>query len=186
MKRILSLILLAVICLFAVSCGKDSDVEVPDGMKLISEEDDLFYLFVPTSWKEDRGYGNPYAFVSGNDNSNVNVMFHLLNTTPESNGTREPYIDAYWAEFENSVKKGFYSYSLIEDECKDSTLGGGDIFAKQYVYTVKNMGEEEYKCRAVVTYYGQMICCLTYTSTVQNYDSHTSDVDKIIAEFRFK
>ena len=187
MKRILCFILLAVICFMAGSCSKKSDdVAIPDGMKLISEEDDLFYFFVPNEWTGDRGYGNPYAFVSGSDNSNVNVMFHLLSEAPETDGTRKPYIEAYWTEFENSVEKGFYSYSLIESECKDTTLGGGDIYAKQYVYTVKNMASEEYKCRAVVTWYGQMICCLTYTSSVENYDSHAADVDKIIAEFKFK
>jgi len=186
MKRILCFALLTVICLMAVSCGKSSEIDPPDGMKLASNEDDLFYFFVPNGWTADRGYGNPYAFVSGSDNSNVNVMFHLLEKTPVSDGTREPYIDAYWEEFEKSVEKGFYSYSLIEEECKDCTLGGGDIFAKQYVYKVKNMAEEEFKCRAVVTYHGQMICCLTYTSTVENYDSHKVDVDKIISEFKFK
>jgi len=104
MKRIISVLLLAVICIFAVSCGDKNEVKTPDGMKQISDKDDLFYLFVPNNWTADRGYGNPYAYVSGEDNSNVTVMFYILDketVEPDSSAEnpKEPYIDAYWKEF---------------------------------------------------------------------------------------
>ena len=185
MKRFFSIILLAVICLAAVSCSKSSDVDVPDGMKLASNDDDLFYFFVPNDWTFDRGYGNPYAYASGNDNSNVNVMFHLLNEEPVSDGTREPYIDAYWKDFETDLESGFLAYSLSESE-SNSTQTLDSVYAKQFVYTLKTKDKAEYKCRSVVAYRGEMIFCLTYTAEVQNYDKHKADVDKIIAEFKFK
>ncbi len=189
MKKIFCFILLAVMCFCAVSCGSSSDVEIPDGMKLVSEDDDLYYMFVPQTWTEDRGYGTPYAYYSGSDTSNVTVMFYLLeetNVEKDENAVnpREPYIKAYWAEFEADVKNGFLAYDLIDEECKDCTIDG--VYAKQYVYTVKTASEEEYKCRAVATYYGQMVFCITYTAEISKYDSHTADVDKIITEFKFK
>ena len=190
MKRIISVLLLAIICVFTVSCGDKSEVKVPDGMKQISNEDDLFYLFVPSNWTSDRGYGNPYAYVSGNDNSNVTVMFYILdNETVDSNASaenpKEPYIDAYWKTFEESLENGFLAYSLSETE-SNSTITLDSLYSKQYVYTVKTKDNAEYKCRSVVTYHGEMIFCFTYTAETKNYDTHKADVDKIISEFKFK
>ena len=190
MKRIISILLLAVICVFAVSCGDNSDVKVPDGMKLISEDDDLFYLFVPSNWTSNRGYGNPYAYVSGEDTSNVTVMFYVLDTDavtadPSAENPKEPYIDYYWGTVVESLENGFLSYSLSEDE-SNSTESLDSIYSKQFVYTVKTKDKTEYKCRSVVTYHGEMIFCLTYTAESANYDTHTESVNKIISEFKFK
>lgn len=197
MKKIICVFVLLIMCFSIVSCGQ-SEVKVPDGMKQASESTDLFYLFVPANWTYSRGHNMPYAYVSESDTSNVSVVLYMINEseittsgttailpneeTAAQTNPREPYIDHFWSEFDkNAVLSYGESFGLIEES--DAVLDG--LYAKQFVYSEKT-GGQTYKHLAVVTYYGGMIVCFTYTSTEKNYDSHLSEVNLMLKEFKFK
>lgn len=204
MKRVICVILLVVICAFAVSCGDSSKVEIPNGMKAAYEESDLFYFFIPSEWTYDRGHDMPYAYFSATDTSNVMIMLYMLDdaeittvpdgttaasdteaadtTTSETpENPRAAYIDKYWSDFTKEANTTLQAFELLEQT--ETTLN--DYYAHSYVYTQKT-GGVTYKHRAVVTYYGDMIVCFTYTATEENYDKHAADVDNMLAEFKFK
>lgn len=207
MKKIICALLFLVICFTAISCSGGSKVEVPDGMKEAYSEDDIFYLFIPSSWTYERGFGMPYAYFSATDTSNVSVMLYMPddyaetttspesttaaeNTTtatevttvvPETQNPKAPFINAYWDNFTSEANATLTSYNL--ESFKETTLN--NHFAHDYVYTHKT-GGIDYKHRAVVTYYGGMIVCFTYSSTAENYDKHIADVDDMLAHFTFK
>ena len=206
MKKIICAILLLVICIGTVSCGQGSDVEVPDGMKEAYSEEDIFYLFIPSSWTYERGFGMPYAYYSASDMSNISVMLYMLDeneegmsvttaengesvttqtvetTVPtETQNPKAPYINAYWENFVEESNTTLPSFNL--ESFKETTLN--NHFAHDYVYTHKT-GGISYKHRAVVTYYGEMIVCFTYSSTAENYDKHIAEVDDMLAHFAFK
>ena len=202
MKKIICIFVLLVMCFSIVSCGQ-SEVEIPDGMKQASEANDLFYLFIPASWTYSRGHNMPYAYVSESDTSNVSVVLYMLNeaeiTTADTTAAetteatsdaesskvenpREPYIDQFWTEFtENAVLSYGESFNLIEKS--EAVLDR--LYAKQFIYS-ESTGGKEYKHLAVVTCYGGMIVCFTYTSTVDNYEAHLNEVNLMIKEFKFK
>ena len=205
MKKIICALLLLAMCFTVTSC-KGSDVEVPDGMKEAYSEEDIFYLFIPTSWTYERGFGMPYAYFSASDTSNVSVMLYMpddvtettavsddttsaetttaaevTTATPEVQNPKAPYNNAYWTNFTKEANETLTSFAL--ESFKETTLN--NHFAHDYVYTHK-IGNVEYKHRAVITYYAGMIVCFQYSSTVENYDKHIADVDDMLAHFAFK
>lgn len=201
MKKIVCALLLLIICFSATSCGEAS-IEVPNGMKLASEEQDPYYLFIPSGWAYDRGYNMPYAYHSASDTSNVMVMLYqapvdandsnsdteekvseTLDPTVETN-VREPYIRDFWSKFQkDAVDLYGTSYELLEETA--SALGG--YYAIQYTYSEK-IGTETYKHISVVTFLGSsnLFVCFTYTAKESNFDKHLSDVNTMIKEFKFK
>ncbi|MBR2478878.1 MAG: hypothetical protein IKB47_00550 [Clostridia bacterium] len=189
MKKIVCILLLLVICVMTVSCS-GSEVKVPDGMKLASGSGELYYLFVPNAWTVKEG-SSASAFVSASDMSNVSVVAYVLQNEVETEGgdeaaaqnPRAPYIDAFWSEFCADAGKTLIAFDVSDEVIDTQTLGG--FYAKQFVYT-HTTGGVEYKHRMAVTYYGEMIIYLLYSSTAENYDSHAADVDNIIKEFQFK
>lgn len=200
MKKIIIALLLLTACLFSVSCGASDKVDVPDGMKLASSDSDRFYLFVPSSWTVDTSHGGPYAYYSASDASNISANFYMpeaevtdvTSSDPDANTTdadttstdsnpREKYIDSYWNTFIDSMNATVKDFTVIDES--ETTLDG--VYSKQYVYSFK-IDQTVYKCRMVVTYPAQnLIFCLTYTSTPENYDTHISEVEKMISEFKF-
>ncbi len=190
MKKIVSVLLLLAICVLTVSCG-GTEVEVPDGMKLASGENELYYLFVPNAWSI-RESSPPIAFISATDMSNVTVVAYVLETEVETAtadesaevvNPRAPYIDAFWNEFCADANTTLIAFQQVGDTVDTQQLG--EQYAKQYVYT-HTTGGVEYKHRMAVTYYGEMIVYVLYSSTAEYYDSHAADVDQIIKEFKFK
>ena len=203
MKKILIALFLLAVCLFTVSCGDSDKVDAPDGMKLASSDNDRFYLFVPSSWTVDVSHGGPYAYYSSSDASNISANFYMpdAETTDTSTDTtdttvsdtavdttakaesnpREKYIDTYWNTFADSMNATVKEFTLIDSV--ETTLDS--IYSKQYVYSFK-IDDTVYKCRMVVTYPVQdLVFCLTYTSTPDNYDKHNAEFDKVISSFKF-
>ncbi len=191
MKKFVCVMLLLAMCLLVVSCG-GTEVKVPDGMKVASGENELYYLFVPNAWSI-RESSPPVAFISATDMSNVTVVAYVLETEVETGASAEtnaedvnpraPYIDAFWNEFCDDANKTLIAFQQVGETIDTQQLG--EQYAKQYVYT-HTTGGIEYKHRMAVTYYGEMIIYLLYSSTAENYDSHAADVDQIIKEFKFK
>lgn len=184
MKKFICFVLIAMICLVAVGCG--NDIEIPDGMKLASGDEELYYFFVPSSWEVKRGYDMPYAYYSAGDPSNVNVTVYypedlkVETTTESATDPRKPYIDAYWTIFTEETKN-LNEFTLVET--KDAKLGG--VYAEEFIYTEKT-GGTVYRHRAAITYHGGLIFSLTYTSTEANFDIHQGDVNSIFKEFKLK
>ena len=171
MKRILALLLLAVLCVGLVACADDG---VPEGMKNVGLEGSKFYLFVPEAWVSQSERGVPGATSPGGENANVLVTQYLMEElfTPKT----------YW---ENKCvperEATFSSFEVTAEE--DATLGGKD--AKKYVYTAV-LGGNTYRFMEVLCVNGNMVYTLTYTATPEHFDTYLEDVANICANFRFR
>ena len=95
MKRIVSLILLAIVCLGVCSCGVDS--EAPDGMQLASNDSAAYLLYVPKTWTLGAASEYASAIYSADDPSNVSVFFFA----PET----DEGISEYWEKFAEEYKR---------------------------------------------------------------------------------
>ena len=171
MKRSIAiLLLLALMAGLLVACAKDENA--PDGMKNVADAEDKFYLYVPTTWVEQKnGATAPNA-----DGSNVIATTHL----PEKGYTPA----SFWEEkclpvFETTFKE----FEVIEDKCGETTLGGID--AAKYVYTA-SLGAQSYWFMDVITVYDGLVYRLTYTSSAENFDLHMEDVEMMCMSFVFR
>lgn len=181
MKRIFTGVLLALLALTLVlctaSCKKDDGI--PDGMMNVATEraQTYFDLYVPEGWTPQTDSGISGARVSGTDSSNVTATLYFPNTVMTA--------ESYWndfclPEYQNGVLKDF---SIIQDACKDTTLGGKN--AKQYVF-VFVMDGVAYETMQIITVHDNMVFTLTYTAESANYANHLETVESIRAEFRLK
>ena len=149
----------------------ESNVTAPDGMKLISTSARPYRFYVPQSWTVNNRTESTAAYVSESDSSNVNVQMYMTNDESQT-------VEEYWTECEESYKKLFESYVLIE--AKDVKMS--DLDARQYTFSVKT-GGVEYKMTQAIVKKGAMFYCVTYTALPENYDKHISDVNKMIENF---
>lgn len=151
------------------------DVETPDGMKIISTDEQPYRFFVPNAWKINTK--TEFASASApEDSSNVSLQFHM---EPESEIYKT--VDEYFAECEANYKNIFESYEKLSEETV--TMDGKET--KKYTYTVVS-GGIEYKQMQAIVGKGGVFYVLTYTALPENYDSHLADVDRMIAEFEIR
>lgn len=151
-----------------------SDVEVPDGMKLVSSESEAFYLFAPVTWASNDSSGTASAYYSDADRSNVSMTC----MAPSENMSLDDYVTVCQKELEAYIP----NYAPV-GEVSDTVLGGKN--GKCFDYTA-SIGDTNYKYRQIVVINSNMFYIFTYTSTPEGFDAHIEDVEKIISKIQFK
>lgn len=167
-KYMVTAILLAMTALFT-SCGKESDVKAPQGM-ILSCDPALtdYYLFVPNNWTVDLTTSASGAYYSNSDPSGVSMMVWELEHTDTT-------LDDWWTANESDLNLVFQNYAL---ESKENTTVCGN-YAQKYVYTA-DLGSNQYKIMQIGILKNSKVYLFTYTSLSHLYDSHLTDVTKII------
>ena len=155
-----------------------SGVEIPEGMKLASFDEQPYLFFVPEDWVINEGSVISAAYVSEEDKSNVSLQMYMV-----SEKEIDKTVEEYFAECEERYKKVFASYTLIEDECGEIEMAGKK--ARRYVYEIENGGVKYKQLQAIVVK-GGVFYTLTYTATPENFDSHLADVEKMIEAFNIR
>lgn len=169
MKRIVCLLLLAALSLGTLcACGAN---EAPAGMKNAASEDAKFCLYVPDGWIEQRNLNA--ANSPNNDGANVNATVYLM---------EQPYTaETYWNEKARpEIESAFLSFTLLEEQCGETTLGGLD--GRRYVYKA-TLGGFVYQLMQIIVVSGNMVYTLTYTAKEASFDTHLEDVESIRASF---
>ena len=175
MKKIGIVLLMLLLCLAAVSCGKKD--APPSGMQEAATEDAEYHLYVPESWVLNNRSGVSGAYAPTADRANVTVTSDL----PDATITAESYFnDICLPRYESGTLSNF---ALVEDKCEDTTLGG--LNAKKYVY-VYDVGGDSFETMQVVLSTGNMVYNFTYTSDAAHYEDHLEEVSDMMSEFRFK
>ncbi len=178
MKKIFCALILISLVLFVASCSANN-VEIPDGMQLVSSGDVAYNFFVPGGWMPTENNGIFGAYYSNTDKSNMTVS--SLYPTEELMS-----ISDYWTTLEESYKETFKNFTLIEaPENNESNVVFGERAAFKYVFSADIDGES-YKMMQVLTVDGSLFYTFTYTATSELYESHLADVEKAITEFEFK
>ena len=146
-------------------------VEAPEGMKLVSTDERAYRLFVPDNWTVNNRTEASAAYFSDEDKSNVSLQMYMTNEDSQT-------VQEYFEVCEESYKNLFASYSLYLTE--DIKMDGID--AKKYVMTVTS-GGVEYRMLQAIVKKGAVFYCFTYTATLDNYEKHLADVQKMIENF---
>ena len=167
-----SVLLLLVLCVGAISCSNTSDT--PDGMTDVAAADATYRFYVPEGWVPHSENGVSAARYGSTDRSNVSMMLYLpeLVMTPEY----------YWENLAKpDYEKDLSSFTVLE-EGGEVKLGGRD--GKKYVFTGMR-GSTAYKFMQAIVTTGDWVYIFTYTATPDKYDLHLEDVDRILTEFRY-
>jgi len=182
-KRIISLLITAALCLAFAACGEAVDTDVPDGMKKVESDVKSYTLYVPQSWIVDMSTGTVSAYASATDRSNVSLTAFAV--------TAGTTLDGFWSEYAGQFKETFGdSMKYIDakgDEVDEpapskTTLGGSE--ANRYEYRAKVAGDL-YRFMQVTCLTAGSVYIITYTAADEAYDSHVEDVNAILANFRF-
>lgn len=145
------------------------DVSVPEGMKLVSDNEVAYRFFAPESWLRDVTNGQNFVYVSETDRSNVSMYAY----DPGEDATYT--VDTYWTACKDQYTATLENFTLLsETEITLNNGGKGEKTAKvcEYTYT---LGGVEYRAR-------QMICkvsiiyTMTYTALPELYEAHLEDV----------
>ena len=151
-------------------------VVLPEGMKLISTDERAYRLFVPEKWQVNNRTDMSAAYYSESDRSNVSVQLYICGT-----GDAVQSIETYFERCESSYKELFAKYDLVSTD--DIKMSG--INAKRYDIEITS-GGVEYKMLQAIVKKGDAIYCFTYTATLENYDAHIADVEKMIEVFEIR
>jgi hypothetical protein len=170
MKKLILIMMAFVMSLSLVACGNGE--AAPEGMMDVAPDSEKYNLYVPQSWRKNSG-DVVGAYYSISDKSNVSVMAY---------GGEYESSEDYWNSFKTDATETFSELTVItENEAK--VLDGRN--AMRYVYKVKH-GGTEYQCMQTVAAFSNIFYVITYTSTVENYESHLEDVEAILSNFDFK
>lgn len=170
----LFLILILTVMIFSGCSAQQSEVEVPDGMKLFSNEHTDYTAFVPVSWIVDMSTGTLSAYVSSADASNISITAQTLEGITT--------LDDYWKGYEEDFKSTFEDMEYVGDAPVTTTLDKEP--ANKYVYTATVTGTE-YKFMQIVCIREMTVYVITYTSTPEGFDTNMEDVEKILDHFSF-
>lgn len=171
MKNLLTkILLLGVIAVFATSlasCESD-EFAPPAGMISASDEKADFYFYVPDEWTVDYSTAAAGAYYSANDPSSVSVMAWELEYSDTS-------LDEWWSVNQEDLNLVFQNVAIETEE--NMTIN--DLYAKKYVYTA-TLGEYDYKIMQAACIKDATVYLFTYTSVVDNFDSHLDDVAQML------
>lgn len=174
MKKLLTLAICAILlCATLASCGK-SDDGVPDGMMLASGDAANYYMYIPEDWTVDLQTGATTAHVSSSDRSNVGAYSWTLEYSDDT-------VDTWYERQLEDLKAGFGDYK--EESVSDTVIDG--VNAKEYVFTA-TLGGEARMYRQTAAVKSGYVYVITYSTTPELFEEHSSDAYRIVEEFRFK
>jgi hypothetical protein len=153
--------------------SEDTSDGAPEGMKLASDKNLSYKLFVPSSWTVDSSEITS-AYVES-DKANVSVTEYVPETDIIS-------IDQYWDICKAEYEKYLTDYTAISERVEGKL---GKRLAYVYEFSAK-VDAVEYKFMQAIAVNGSRICVLTYTATPETYELHRADVEAMMSNFKFK
>ncbi|MBE6650574.1 MAG: hypothetical protein E7613_04595 [Ruminococcaceae bacterium] len=178
MKKFLVLLSAFLLVITMTACG-EKDSSIPEGMKLPENDIVDYYFYYPETWSLSRNDGMISAYVSEKDSSSVSIT--AFNSNQEVTSLDE-YLAMDGTTYTEKLKSTFLDVEILSDG-EETKLH--DALARQFVFTA-NVGGETYKFRQIITFRFDYIYIMTYTSTLEGFDKHTDEVNKIVKEFKFK
>lgn len=175
MKKIVSFLLISLICIFSlVSCKKD--------MKDASEGEYVnnsggYTLYVPESWEVT--LSTDCAIAKAEDGTAVTVTpFSMSNAYYQT-------VETAWTQIKGNFNTFFAGeYTIIDEENEDFALTVDGNNAGEFIYKGTVAGVEM-KYKTVLTIYNTYLYSITFSSTPELFDSHAEDYSDILKYFKF-
>lgn len=174
-KTITALALVSALMLLLSGCsGKTEETGVPAGMKLASGEQADYLLYVPEEWRVDKNTLYTSAFYSAEDATSISVTAYGMKFTDST-------VEDWWKTYSVELAKVFDEIS--DENAEKAQLGG--IEGMRYTYGAK-LAEKDYRFNCTAVIKDNYVYYLLYTSTLEHYEQHLTELDKVVANFSFK
>lgn len=147
--------------------------DIPDGMVLASSKERPYTLFAPMGWTVDES--SDITTVYASDKSNLTVQYIMPS---EAEHSADKYLDACLDRYKSMLS------DFVSEEATETTIGGVD--GSLICEFSGSSGGVKYKFKQAVVLKGEVYYVITYTALSENYDTHISDVDKMIECFSLK
>ena len=155
----------------------NTDAESPDGMKLASNDDVAYRLFVPATWTVNCAQEIFGAYVPS-DFSNVSVVPYMPSSDKIMN------VMEYFEENKRlMLKTPGADFEMLNGDGVEVKIGGSPAMRYEYLYSI---GGVEYRYLQIIAAYDGMFYNFTYTALPENYGTHMDDVNAILAAFAFR
>ena len=148
---------------------------IPEGMKLVTDNDVAYRFFAPASWVEGNAEAAALVYASETDRSNVTVVSYV----PEVDGYS---VADYWENTEKYYKDALADYTPVAEPA-EAKMGGKNATVYEYTYSLSGV---TYRCRQVVCVYSYMIIVMTYTALPENYDAHLAEAERMQDALTFR
>ncbi len=177
MKKIITICILAAMCFTLAACGNKSDIEVPMGMQLASNESIPDYIMmVPNDWTVEESTGTTTAYYKDNLSGAVIATLSATFSAPESADiTLDNYFESYSEEFSRI-------FGETEPDVSTSTLG--DEEARRYIYSTDFSGIE-YKFWQEICMHEGRIYTVTYSAPTEYFEKFAEDMELTLEYFSF-
>ena len=157
----------------------DADADAPDGMKLASNGDVSYVLYVPADWTIDRTQ-QIFAASAPSGRANVSVV-------PYMPSSAEPMsVMEYFEESRRLMEmtsSGSFGWVDENNQGVEIKLGGSPAMCYEYYYRIGGVG---YRYMQIIAAYKGMFYSFTYTAADDGYDAHLAEVEKILSVFEFR
>ena len=176
MKKVLIALLLCCMVFGLAACANTD--KAPDGMKDVAIESADYHLYVPEAWIDSKTLGISGAHAGAADaafSPNVIVTVYYPDAVTDA-------ATHFTATVKPQLALALDDLTMLE-EGRATTLGGKDAFAYTYTYTLGGVAYKQMQVLAVNRY---CVYSLTYTATLDRYDTYVGEVDTIVAAFTFK
>lgn len=158
----------------------DENAEAPEGMKLASNDDVQYRLYVPVSWKIDHSQ-EIFGAYAEEDFSNVSVIPYL--PTGEQIMNVMEYFEANKRLMISTPNGGFDWVDDTKQEGVEVKLGGSPAMRYDYYFSV---GGVQFRYMQIIAAYEGMFYNFTYTARADRFEAHVAEVDAIVEAFRFR
>lgn len=148
--------------------------EAPEGMKLASNDDVSYALYVPQSWNVNE-HEEIFA-ATAPDGSSLSVIPYM----PSGNEVMS-VLDYY--EWNKAAMLKTSPNGFEEISSQQITVDGAAAMRYEYLYTV---GGVTYHYAQVITVWRGMFYNLTYTALPDRFDTNLADVQAILDAFDFR
>ncbi len=149
--------------------------DTPEGMKLASNKDIEYRLFVPTEWICDPESGASEAYYPESGRPNITVTSFVPDASIHD-------VNDYFKSCEERYKAELPEYSFVSGP-EEREVSGRKAYI--YIYTVK-AGDADIRIMQTIFSYDSSIYTVTYTAAAESFDTHRPDVDKILDSFKFR
>ncbi len=200
--RATALILCILSLLSLAACGVQPTEDLPDGMQNATAEGAKFRLYIPTSWNINTSYGVSGGYYTFSNTSTVSVVEYPITDDMEASMQASNRVDP---QKSHTRMDWFYETSLCPP-VEEASTGGVKTLADPSGDTLGRVNARRYQYAATVR--GKKLCFLqvvaerdnsfyvftftgtdgengTYALCYDTADKSTSDVSRILKEFKF-
>lgn len=183
MKRIVFLVLVAVMLFSMVACGEtENPYNAPEGKLTATNDAVVYYFFYPSDgvWTPDRNDGmvsvlSDYDQVAGTCSSSISVTDFQYDPKTITNEKE------YWEKNLDSYKNTFKDLTVTkEEEIKISDIDG------YYVEYTAKVTDKEYKFGQAMVFNMNRVYIITYTAETEAFAKRLPVFTDVINTFSFK